>query len=276
MKCVLNRNLWGKTGPLVLCLHSSGLSSFQWKRLAEKVGDDFRILAPDFLSCGQSPATPNGLEFRYGEDVEQIVALLDEVGEAVILLGHSYGGFIGLKSALQRPSQVRAMAFYEPVLWGGLASYRGVPIEDVVKRFDPEMYLLNSSLAGSEVWMERFIDYWNGLGSYAAMSESARRSMMTMADKLYAEVKEVVVDPTPHTDYAPLSQPTLILHGTTSPPEVLQMKDILTEVLPQAKTACIPGGHMNPVRNPLPVNAHFELFLKQFRYFRPLLAQQKS
>lgn len=262
MACLLHRNRWGDRGPLLLCLHSSGLSSFQWKRLADKIGSDFRFIAPDFLGCGQSPASPNGLEFRYGEDVEQIVALLDELAEPVLLLGHSYGGFIGLKSALARPQQVRAMAFYEPVLWGGLASYRGQPIREVVARFDPEQYLLTKELAGSELWMERFIDYWNGPGSYAAMSESARRPMYAMSEKLFAEVKEVVVDPTPHTDYACLEQPVLVIHGTTSPPEVLAMKDILAQTLANVRTAQVPGGHMNPVRNPLPVNAHFELFLR--------------
>ncbi len=263
MSCRLHVHRWGAQGPQVLCLHSSGLSGFQWKRLADKTAGAYRFLAPDFLGCGQSPQSPNGLDFRYTEDVEQIVELLDELDEPVLLLGHSYGGFIGLKSALQRPTKIRAMAFYEPVLWGGLASYRNRPIEKVVERFDPEGYLLDKTLAGTEQWMERFIDYWNGPGSYQAMSESARRPMFAMGDKLYAEVKEVVVDRTPHTDYAPLTQPTLVLHGTTSPPEVLQMKDILSEVLPNVSTACIPGGHMNPVRNPIPVNAHFELFLKR-------------
>lgn len=259
---VLHVHRWGATGPQVLCLHSSGLSAFQWKRLADKV-PGARFVAPDFLGCGASPPSPHGLDFRYGEDVDQVVALLDELAEPVILMGHSYGGFIGLKSALRRPSQVRAMAFYEPVLWGGLASFRGVSIEEVVTRFDPEQTLLNRDLAGSEIWMERFIDYWNGAGSYAAMTEPQRRPMFAMAEKLYAEVKEVVMDATPHTAYAPLAQPTLILHGTTSPPEVLQMKDILSTVLPNVTTARIPGGHMNPVRNPLPVNAHLELFLKR-------------
>jgi pimeloyl-ACP methyl ester carboxylesterase len=259
----LHLHRWGRQGPVVLCLHSSGLSGFQWKRLADKASEGFRFVVPDFLGCGQSPPSPHGLDFRYGEDLEQVVALLDLLAEPVILLGHSYGGFIGLKSALQRPRQVIALGLYEPVIWGGLASFRGVSIAEVVARFDPEGYLLDRALAGTETWMERFIDYWNGPGSWQSMADSARRPMFAMAEKLYAEVREVVVDPTPHTAYTALTQPALLLHGTTSPAEVLQMKDILVEVLADVSTACVPGGHMNPVRNPLPVNAHFELFLRR-------------
>lgn len=259
----LHVHRWGASGPVVVCLHSSGLSGFQWRRLAEKVQADFRLLAVDFLGCGQSPPSPHGLDFSYDEDVQQVVGLLDQIAEPVLLLGHSYGGFIGLKSALLRPEQIIAMAFYEPVLWGGLASYRGLPIRQVVARFDPDLLLLDRSMAGSERWMETFIDYWNGPGSYRSMSQAQQRSMFALSEKLFAEVKEVVTDPTPHTAYAALRQPVHLLHGTISPPEVLAMKDILTSVLSVVTTACIPGGHMNPVRNPLPVNAHFELFLRQ-------------
>lgn len=263
MSYQLHTHRWGHTGPLVVALHSSGLSGLQWRRLADKVSGEFRLLAPDFFGYGKSPASPNGLDFRYTEDVEQVVALLDELQEEVLLLGHSYGGFIALKSALARPHQVRGMCLYEPVMWGGLASFRGVPIEEVVHRFDPELLLLNKAKAHSEAYLEKFIDYWNGPGSWQAMNEAQRGPVRAGAEKIAAEVYEVVTDKTPHTDYAQLQCPIHILHGTVSPPEVLAMKDILRQTLPQLTTACIPGGHMNPIRNPLPVSAHFQLFLKK-------------
>jgi pimeloyl-ACP methyl ester carboxylesterase len=248
----------------VICLHSSGLSAFQWKRLADKLAESYRFVAPDFLGCGQSPPALTGRDFRYAEELDQVLALLDAEAEPVILLAHSYGGFIALKCALQRLSLVRGLCLYEPVIWGGLASYRGDSIETVVRGFDPDGILLNRELAGSETWMERFVDYWNGPGSWRSMTEAARRPMFAMADKLWAEVKEVVLDPTPHSAYRSLSMPVHILHGTTSPAEVLQMKDILFETVPDCSLARIPGGHMNPVRNPLPVNANFEFFLRRF------------
>lgn len=237
----------------------------QWRRLGEKISSHHRVLAPDFLGYGGSPASPNGLNFRYQEDVDQIVALLDELSEPVILFGHSYGGFIALKSALARPDSVLGFCLYEPVMWGGLASYRGVPIEEVVKRFDSSLLLLDKSKARTEEYLSTFVDYWNGPGSWAAMTALQRKPVEAGAEKIAAEVYEVVTDRTPHTAYASLRQPIHILHGTISPPEVLAMKDILIETLPHLTTACIPGGHMNPIKNPLPVNAHFTLFVQKFR-----------
>ena len=269
MSCQLHIHRWGQSGPLVLALHSSGLSGLQWRRLSEKVSSEHRLLAPDFLGYGSSPKSVNGVNFTYQEDLREVLKLLDDLAEPVILLGHSYGGFIALKAALARPGQVKTMALYEPVMWGGLASHRGCHIHEVVKRFDPELLLLDKSAAGSEAYLSRFIDYWNGPGSWAAMSPTARKPVIAGGEKIAAEVYEVVTDPTPHTDYLALKQPILILHGTVSPPEVLEMKDILASQQFDLRTACIPGGHMNPVKNPLPVNAHFELFLKKWRTSHP-------
>lgn len=233
--------------------------------MGDKISPFHHVLAPDFFGYGGSPQSPNGLDFRYAEDVEQVVHLLDELARPAILLGHSYGGFIALKAALQRPHLVPTLCLYEPVMWGGLASFRGVPIEDVVKQFDPRLLLLDKSKAETEDYLSTFVDYWNGNGSWDAMTEIQRKPMFAGAVKIAAEVYEVVTDKTPHTEYGALSQPVHILHGTTSPREVLAMKDILVNTLPQASTACIPGGHMNPLRNPLPVNAHFALFLQKWR-----------
>lgn len=256
---------WGQGSPPVICLHSSGLSGLQWRRLADKVAEHHQLIAPDFLGCGRSQASPNGLEFRYHEDVEEILALLDSLPEPCLMLGHSYGGFIALKCALARPRSVLALCLYEPVLWGGLASFRGLPIKEVVAEFDPRLLLLDKSKAGSEEYLRTFIDYWNGAGAWQTMTEAQRAPVRAGAEKIAAEVYEVVTDQTPHTAYAGLSCPIHILHGTISPPEVLAMKDILVETLPHLTTACIPGGHMNPIRNPLPVNAHFALFLQRWR-----------
>jgi pimeloyl-ACP methyl ester carboxylesterase len=265
VKSILKVHRWGAVGVPVVALHCSGLSGLQWRRIGEAAGSHHQILAPDFLGYGGSPASPNGLNFRYSEDVEQVVALIDELRTPCLMLGHSYGGFIALKAALERPEQILGLCLYEPVMWGGLASFSGVPIEDVVRRFDPDLLLLNKSQAGTETYLHTFIDYWNGEGAWASMTDLQKKPVLNGAEKIAAEVYEVVTDTTPHTDYRQIDCPIHILHGTISPPEVLAMKDILVQTIPHLSTACIPGGHMNPIRNPIPVNAHFELFLKKYR-----------
>jgi len=265
MTSVLKIHRWGQQGTPVVALHCSGLSGLQWRRIGEACSEHHQVLAPDFLGYGGSPPSPNGLDFRYTEDLEQILAFLDGLATPYLLLGHSYGGFIALKCAVARPRQTLGMCLYEPVMWGGLASYRGMSIREVVKRFDPDLVLLDKTKAGTEKYLHTFINYWNGEGFWEAMTPTQRRPVIEGAEKIAAEVYEVLSDKTPHTEYQSISCPLHILHGTVSPPEVLAVKDILVEIVSGVTTACIPGGHMNPIRNPIPVNAHFQLFLQKWR-----------
>ncbi len=261
VECRLHVHRWGQQGPLVIALQSSGMTGLQWRHLANLGEDRFRFWAPDLLNWGQSPSSPNGLRYRHQEDLEQILALIDESGEEVSLAGHSYGGFLALKTALARPDKVLRLALYEPVIWGGLASFSQRSIHRIVERFDPEGLLLNESLAGQDHWMERFIDYWNGPGTWANFSANARRPLQEQSSKLFAEVREAVTDPTPHTEYRGIQAPTLIVHGTVSPPETLAMKEILKRQIPQCATVCVEGGHMAPVRAPKLVDPHLSTFL---------------
>ena len=242
----------------------------QAKRLVEERGY-VQLSTGDMLRAARASGSELGQRVAQIMDEgglvsdEIVIALIDEMDTPCLLLGHSYGGFIALKSALQRPRQTLGLCLYEPVIWGGLASFRGVPIEEVVRRFDPNLLLLQKSEAGTEDYLHTFIDYWNGEGAWAAMTDVQKKPVVSGAEKIAAEVFEVVTDTTPHTVYGKLRCPIHLLHGTLSPPEVLAMKDILVETVGHLTTACIPGGHMNPIRNPIPVNAHFELFLKKHR-----------
>lgn len=238
------------------------MTGLQWRHLANLGEGRFRLWAPDLLNWGQSPPSPNGIRYRHQEDLEQILSLIDESAETVSLVGHSYGGFLALKAALARSDRVCRLALYEPVIWGGLASFSKRSIQQIVERFDPEGLLLNESVAGTEQWMERFIDYWNGPGTWSSFSANARRPLQDQSAKLFAEVREAVTNPTPHTAYRDIPAPTLIVHGTVSPPETLAMKEILRRQIPLCTTACVEGGHMAPVRVPKLVDPHLLTFLE--------------
>jgi len=60
----LFHSTWG-AGPLVVALHGLGASSAYWDRLAQHL-PDHRVVAPDALGFGRSPA-PDGSPYT-GED----------------------------------------------------------------------------------------------------------------------------------------------------------------------------------------------------------------
>jgi haloalkane dehalogenase len=90
--------------PVVL-IHGSPTSSILFRHQIAALSNRFRVIAPDLLGFGQSAAPAGGTAFR--EQARVLRALLDHLGlERYALLGHDWGGPIGMAAAVHRPEQV--------------------------------------------------------------------------------------------------------------------------------------------------------------------------
>jgi pimeloyl-ACP methyl ester carboxylesterase len=98
-------------GPPVVLLHGWPQHWWMWRRVIPDLARTHRVYAPDLRGFGWSDAPPG----RYSKmglacDVER---LLDELGlETCTLIGHDWGGFVALLTAIRAPERIdRLMAF---------------------------------------------------------------------------------------------------------------------------------------------------------------------
>lgn len=112
----------GDTGPPVLLIHgaSANAREFSWS-LAPRLDERFRVLMPDRPGHGYSGRP--GEAWRLGVQAGQMAGVLDTLapGEKAVIVGHSYGGAVALRLALDRPELVRGVVLLAPVThdWGG-------------------------------------------------------------------------------------------------------------------------------------------------------------
>ena len=102
------------TAPPVIALHCSGADGRQWRKLADALAPRFKLLAMDCYGCESTGARPGERAFTLADEAQRVVDLIDKLGTAVHLVGHSYGGGVMLRVAFERPAAVASLTLYEP------------------------------------------------------------------------------------------------------------------------------------------------------------------
>jgi pimeloyl-ACP methyl ester carboxylesterase len=242
----------GGADDAVVLLHSGGMSSRQWRKLADRLAPTHRVIAPDFLGSGANPPWPEGAPFHFDDDVAAVERRLADVTGRVHLVGHSYGGLVALMLARRDPARVRSLAAYDPVAFGVLyAAHDAAGLADAARTTD----LLDEGIGGTDRWFELFVDYWSGPGAWRALAEGARQSFLKVGHKVFREVVSLVNDRTAAPAYAGIAAPVLLLTGEHTPVAEKRVVAILAEALPSATRVEVAGaGHMGPLTHADAVN----------------------
>jgi pimeloyl-ACP methyl ester carboxylesterase len=116
--------------PLVL-VHGAGASSVVWLDVVRRLAGRRRVIAPDLPGHGQSDPWHEISLDAYRDAVGTICARLG-VGRAV-LVGHSLGGAVALRTALAFPDKVAALVL---VATGARLKVAPALFEAIAHRFD--------------------------------------------------------------------------------------------------------------------------------------------
>lgn len=112
----------GDAGPVVLMIHgaSANAREFEWT-LAPKLSGTHRVLMMDRPGHGHSERLEDAESLAL--QAEQAAGVLRHLapGEKAIIVGHSFGGAVSLRLALDHPELVDGLVLLAPVShdWGG-------------------------------------------------------------------------------------------------------------------------------------------------------------
>ncbi|HEX2176587.1 MAG TPA: alpha/beta hydrolase [Nocardioidaceae bacterium] len=102
--------------PTLLLLHGLTDSGAGWREAVTHWGRDYAVLIVDQRGHGESPRfTRDQLAAHPGEVmVEDAIAVLEQLGSAPVVVGHSLGGAVALTVAVRRPDLVRGVVLEDP------------------------------------------------------------------------------------------------------------------------------------------------------------------
>jgi pimeloyl-ACP methyl ester carboxylesterase len=253
---VLARSLACNTRSPVVALHCSGASGKQWRALSHAVPGRFMVIAPDLIGCGENRHWRGQGPFHLSNEAAAIVDIVDALDRPVHLVGHSYGGGVALRVAVERPNRIVSLSLYEPtpfyVLkaagqdgWDALSEIRTLATE-ITRGIATGAYRAAA---------RRFVDYWSGASAWDGLKSETQDNLVNWIPKAALEFRALIEERIPLEAYRRLRVPMLLMRGEHSPRPAQLVAQKLARVCKPRMVETIAGaGHMAPFSHVESVN----------------------
>jgi pimeloyl-ACP methyl ester carboxylesterase len=219
---------YGSGPPLVLVHGAFSDHDTNWEFVKPMLRETFTLYAVARRGRGATEATEG---HTLNDEVLDVLAVVDAVGEPVFLLGHSYGAHCALAAAALAPAKVRKLVLYEPA-WPTVVSREALARlesfaadgrwDDLAVAFFRDSLFVPAeeinALRPTELWPPIIVDARASLGDLRALT----------AHDFEAE------------RFSGLGCPVLLQIGSESPRN-LYVTDALAAVLPDARIEPLAG-----------------------------------
>ena len=234
--------------PTVIALHCSGATRSEWRQLERTLGNRFSLIAPDLIGSGGTAHWTGAHAFSLSDEAAQIVRIIDAATGPVHLVGHSYGGSVALRAAIERPVRIASMTLYEPVAFHVLKTL-GEDGNAALREISAlagniSLFVLSGDNPAAA---KCFFEYWNGKGSWAVLRREAQEDLVRYIPKVCLEFSASINERTPLVAYRRLNFPVLLLQGEHAPEPIQMIARRTAKAMKNASLQTVYGaGHMGP------------------------------
>ncbi|PVA09901.1 alpha/beta hydrolase [Pelagivirga sediminicola] len=248
--------------PAVL-IHCSLADVNIWRGMAQLLSGALTMTAFDLPGHGRSADWDGRAEMSAA--CAAIAADFVQNGAPIDLIGHSFGGVVALRLAVERPNLVRSLVMIEPVFFAaGLRDRPEACAAHLVEygAFEAAME------AGDPMEAARgFIGAWGGGRPWDSFSAEAQARIARQMPLIAAASPALYDDAGGLLEPGVLEAvdiPALLLEGSEAPQIIPAITEALAARLPRAQRGVIGGaGHMSVATHPDQVSAEILRFLRQ-------------
>lgn len=252
-------------GPAVILVHSSVSGARQWRRLMDDLKSDFHVRAVNLFGYGKTAPWPNERPQTLDDQARLVEAAIPSGAEQISLVGHSFGGAVAMRTAARLGRRVSKLVLLEA------NPFHLLKQTGRVGAFAEAAALRNlvKTCGATGDWTtaaETFANYWNGPGSWNAMS-AERRASFTEAIKPNFFEWDAVMDQTPLEEWTrSLTAQTLVVSDPLTARPARELVEIFRGAFPAWTFDEVhEGGHMAPLTRPDLVNPIVTSFLRARR-----------
>lgn len=203
-------------GRSVVLMHGKNFCGATWDSSIKALSEaGYRVIAPDQIGFCTS-SKPDNYQYSFQQLAANTQKLLKALGiQKATLLGHSTGGMLATRYALQYPEQVEQLALVNPI---GLEDWKalGVPYRTVDQWYERELKVSADSIRTYERntyyggrWkpeFDRWVDMLAGLNKGPGHKQVAWNSAL---------IYDMIFTQPVFYEFKNLKMPTLLLIGTS-------------------------------------------------------------
>ena len=187
-------------------------------QLGEALDPRHELVAPEHYGCDSAGPWSGEHAFTLADEAARTIEIIDRSDGKVHLVGHSYGGGVALRAAVERPNRIASLTLYEPSAFHLLramgARAAGALAEILALAARTAEGVITGNYRGAAA---SFVDYWSGRGAWAALRPSVQAAMTRWMPKAPLDFRALIDEPTRMTAYAELRIPALIMRGEHAP-----------------------------------------------------------
>jgi pimeloyl-ACP methyl ester carboxylesterase len=237
-------------GPVVLVVHGGLSDESAWAKVAAELTPAFRVVRiRRRLYRTELPADPVTDIVR---EVDDLLALAAEIGEPVVIVGHSSGAVVALETLVRNSGPFRGGVVYEPPL------VLDAPIGGETGLADARAALDRGRPgAALRIFVTRMVGMPRAVGWLMPPMVWVNGTMRSFVPRQIDDTEAINRLGNRLGAYSAISVPVLLMTGATSPAHLRERTDRLAAVLPAARPVAVmpKQGHGASERAPAAVAA---------------------
>ena len=265
-------------GEPVVLVHGSASDLRTWEQQVPAISESHRVIAYSRRYARPNKDIRPGLDDQMTPHVDDLVAFLRAIdGAPANLVGHSWGAFICLLTAIWHPQLARSLVLQEPPVLSLFTSTPPRPREVLpllVRRPRTAVAILEFGArtiapaqrafrrGDDDAALETFAHGVLGKDAYERLPDERRQQARENLNTLRAQLLGAGFPPLSEDDVRGVRVPTLLMTGDRSPAFLLRLTERLEELLPNAeRIEIVDASHAMQEEKPSAVNAAILGFL---------------
>ena len=275
-------------GEPVVLVHGSASDLRTWGRQLPTMSESHRVIAYSRRYARPNADIPPGLDDQMTAHVDDLVGFLRTIdGAPAHLVGHSWGAFICLLTAIRHPRVTRSLVLQEPPVLSLFTSTPPRPREVLpllVRRPRTALAILAFGArtiapaqrafqrGDDDAALDTFAHGVLGKDTYERLPDERWQQARENLNTLRAQLLGAGFPPLSEDDVRGVRAPTLLMTGDRSPAVLLRLTERLEALLPNAERIEIAdASHAMQEEKPSAVNAAILGFLA--RHASPTVAR---